>query len=286
MGMPLMPQNPNAGGMADKTAWYRVFAKDAALKNLYNLEEEGEMVNLDPMSAAILSEGSQGHDVLKLQYLLNFLSQYYSYIPSVIQNAIFDAYTKNAVTVFQHFNRFSVDGIVGPQMWSKLCEFYEDIQSSLPSAAMPQMLIAPPLPNTPPVVPQVPAMPEVFAAPQVPVVPQVPAVPEVFAAPQVPVMQPEAVSQPTASAQPINPPYPGTALKEGSRGSNVVLMQRYLNAIFRSCPFSQQLKEDGVFGSKTKAAVLDFQRMAGIKQDGIIGPATWNTTVHTYDAVG
>jgi peptidoglycan hydrolase-like protein with peptidoglycan-binding domain len=32
---------------------------------------------------------------------------------------------------------------------------------------------------------------------------------------------------------------------------------------------------DGNFGPKTEKAVIAFQKSVGIKQDGIVGPATW-----------
>ncbi len=36
---------------------------------------------------------------------------------------------------------------------------------------------------------------------------------------------------------------------------------------------------DGVFGSRTVAAVVGFQRATGVNGDGIVGPATWRALV-------
>ena len=36
---------------------------------------------------------------------------------------------------------------------------------------------------------------------------------------------------------------------------------------------------DGIFGSKTKAAVLAFQKANGLGADGIVGPLTWGKLV-------
>ncbi|MDR9793622.1 peptidoglycan-binding domain-containing protein [Aeribacillus composti] len=35
------------------------------------------------------------------------------------------------------------------------------------------------------------------------------------------------------------------------------------------------IKDDGIFGPKTEAAVKAFQKKHGLKQDGIVGPKTW-----------
>jgi len=54
-------------------------------------------------------------------------------------------------------------------------------------------------------------------------------------------------------------------LKNGSTGTDVKTLQELLNQVGAS------LTVDGIFGSKTEAAVRDFQKKAGIKQDGKYG---------------
>jgi peptidoglycan hydrolase-like protein with peptidoglycan-binding domain len=39
------------------------------------------------------------------------------------------------------------------------------------------------------------------------------------------------------------------------------------------------LAVDGLFGPKTMAAVLGFQRALGVTADGIVGPVTWRALV-------
>ncbi|WP_224241963.1 C40 family peptidase [Hyalangium gracile] len=69
----------------------------------------------------------------------------------------------------------------------------------------------------------------------------------------------------TQSARSSNP-----TLREGSRGPAV----RDLQNLLKSKGFNPG-GVDGVFGPKTKAAVLSFQRAQGISVDGIVGPQTW-----------
>jgi peptidoglycan hydrolase-like protein with peptidoglycan-binding domain len=54
----------------------------------------------------------------------------------------------------------------------------------------------------------------------------------------------------------------------GSRGSGVADLQRYLAEI------GFNVEVDGVYGPATKATVTAFQRMRGIRADGIAGPET------------
>ena len=56
----------------------------------------------------------------------------------------------------------------------------------------------------------------------------------------------------------------------GSRGDAVRKLQELLNALGYDCG-----SVDGIFGSKTKAAVLAFQKANGLGADGIVGPLTW-----------
>ena len=61
-------------------------------------------------------------------------------------------------------------------------------------------------------------------------------------------------------------------LRYGARGNNVVYLQKRLNYHNASII---PLKEDGIWGPKTNAAVLSFQQMKKIKVDAIVGPITW-----------
>ena len=60
-------------------------------------------------------------------------------------------------------------------------------------------------------------------------------------------------------------------LRNGSRGFDVAVVQVQLNAKSSSSP---RLKVDGAFGPNTQAAVISFQRQAGLSPDGVVGPLT------------
>jgi hypothetical protein len=62
-------------------------------------------------------------------------------------------------------------------------------------------------------------------------------------------------------------------LRVGSRGSEVVELQRELNANLSPSP---QLTPDGIFGQNTQAAVKRFQKLKWLVEDGVVGPCTWN----------
>jgi hypothetical protein len=61
-------------------------------------------------------------------------------------------------------------------------------------------------------------------------------------------------------------------LRQGSVGPDVRKVQTELNRQLTPRP---NLKVDGIFGPATRAAVVAFQRQAGIAPDGIVGPLTW-----------
>lgn len=72
------------------------------------------------------------------------------------------------------------------------------------------------------------------------------------------------------------PPFPGTLLRQGSRGNDVRLVQEMLNNIARVFPIIPgNLATDGIFGPLTNASVVAFQNFFGLVPDGIVGPLTW-----------
>ncbi len=79
----------------------------------------------------------------------------------------------------------------------------------------------------------------------------VPASPTPATAPPAPTPAASTVTQPT--------------VRVGSRGAAVADLQRRLGG----------LVDDGVFGSRTRGAVVSFQSARGLVADGIVGPRTW-----------
>lgn len=67
----------------------------------------------------------------------------------------------------------------------------------------------------------------------------------------------------------LHVPYPGIALRSGSSGGTVRLVQQKLNSL------GERLTEDGRFGASTAAAVQRFQRRNGLAADGAVGEGTW-----------
>ena len=80
--------------------------------------------------------------------------------------------------------------------------------------------------------------------------------------------------------------YPGTPLRVGSTGPNVVIIQSELNRISQNYPAIPKIPVvDGIFGSRTEAAVRKFQQVFNLTPDGIVGKATWYALVRLYTAV-
>ncbi len=77
----------------------------------------------------------------------------------------------------------------------------------------------------------------------------------------------------------IFPEYPGTVLKLGSTGNDVLIMQDCIDTIIEKYPFYNNIAGDGIFGNETKMAVESFQALVGLEKDGVIGNKTWNSVL-------
>ena len=66
--------------------------------------------------------------------------------------------------------------------------------------------------------------------------------------------------------------YPGTALRTGSRGNAVRLVQFWLRLAAENYTGLSNVTVDGSFGSGTASAVRAFQRLFGLTADGVVGP--------------
>lgn len=75
---------------------------------------------------------------------------------------------------------------------------------------------------------------------------------------------------------------PGSVLRQGARGADVITLQYLLNMASRFYPSIPAVSQDGIFGSGTQQAVAAFQRTMGLDADGIVGPDTWRALYNVY----
>ena len=84
----------------------------------------------------------------------------------------------------------------------------------------------------------------------------------------------------------ITTSYPGTALRRGTSGPSVVVVQTELNRISQNYPAIPKINPvDGIFGAQTESSVRKFQEIFNLTADGIVGRATWYALVRYYVAV-
>ena len=90
----------------------------------------------------------------------------------------------------------------------------------------------------------------------------------------------------TDSIQSAQSSYPGSPLKLGDTGENVITIQQQLLRIRENYPAIPLIPTiDGVFGSSTDSAVRTFQEIFDLSVDGIVGKATWYRISYIYSSV-
>lgn len=82
--------------------------------------------------------------------------------------------------------------------------------------------------------------------------------------------------------------FPGRVLQRGSRGTEVLRIQRYLQYISRELGENviSAVEIDGVYGDETSATVQQFQNYYGLVPTGTVNEATWNAIVTSFYALG
>lgn len=79
--------------------------------------------------------------------------------------------------------------------------------------------------------------------------------------------------------------YPGTPLRQGSRGNAVRTLQFWLLVVSDQYSQIPAVAVDGSFGPATAAAVRAFQQVFGLTVDGVVGAATWNRLRQIFASV-
>ncbi len=275
-------------GNVDKGTWYKISYIYVAVKKLADLasEAETEITGTKPPTT-VIRQGSTGPLVNDLQVLLGVIGDFYSSVPRVNKNGIFDAVTKNAVVEFQKTFGLTQDGVVGPATWNKLYSVYNGIKSNVENTTYPGTALRVgsvgesvrlmqtylnAISNRYPTIGKVSEDGKFGAQTEA----AVKAFQKIFGLTVDGVVGRQTWDKIVSVYKSQTIPYPGTALRVGSRGDNVLLIQGRLNKIAQKYPSIPVVSQDGSFGPKTQEAVIAFQRLFGLSPDGVVGKQTWD----------
>ncbi len=269
--------------------------------------------NTQSYSGVALRRGSFGDDVLTVKRELNRIRQNYPAVPKITQlNGVYDGETENAVRKFQEIFNLDADGIVGKATWYKLKMIYNSVKrlseitgegltlSEVEKRYTRQLQLGDRGADVQALqyylaflgyfYPDLPPIPitgyfgtltrdAVFSFQNregLPVTGVVDA--NVFL--RVEQAYRAAVGDlPDNYQSAIGDPYPGRFVVEGDRGENVRLIQQGLNAVHRINPAVPEVSTDGIFGPRTKNAVIQLQKSLGIEQNGAVGPVEWSELI-------
>lgn len=258
---------------------------------------------------APLMLGAFGDDVRKIKNELNRIGKNYPAIPRIENvTSVFDRETEAAVKVFQQVFNLNVDGVVGKATWYKIKAIFAAVKqlSEITSEGLT-------IPEIDRVFKETLSLgdtgPEVetvqyylaflgYFYPQLPPIAitgvfdeqtrdavftfekeyglTIDGVVDANTFRAIESAYLDAVSQLPANYQSaIGEPYPGRFLVEGDTGESVRVIQTYLNRIGRTDPDIPEIAVDGIFGPKTRAAVIAVQKQLGVEENGAVGPVEW-----------
>lgn len=266
-----------------------------------------------------LELGSAGSDVRLIQVRLNRIAQNYPSIPKIaVADGLFSYDTDAAVRVFQEIFNLTPDGIVGRATWYKIQQIYNSVKrlNELNSEGISPEDITdvyyefPEFGDTGSGVRNLQYYLDYLSRFYATIPPvdidgvfgettrnAVIALQKTFGLPQNGVVDADTwYTMLNAYYGILNQlagqfnegdviPFPGVILRVGVESDVVALMQRYLNTIAESYPEIPTVNPTGYFGSMTEQAVIAFQRLFGLPENGIVDAATWEEIMNVYSNV-
>ncbi len=301
--------NLTVDGIVGKATWYKISYIYAAVRKLAELTSIGRIEDLysGQYPGTPLQEGDRGVEVQLLQYYLSAIAVFYPQIPNVSIDGRFGPELFKAVLNFQRSFGLIEDGIVGRETWNRIYALYETLSDKIvPDESIPEYpgmtlqqgssgenvrRIQTALNNISAQYPNIPLLVEdgIFGTATTTAVRAfqrqfgltVDGIVGVLTWNKL--FEVSALIDTGEEAGEEMPPYPGTLLRNGSRGNAVRLMQERLKSISIYYPVIPDITADGIFGPATQAAVIAFQQMMGITADGIIGQQTWELINTVYN---
>lgn len=292
----------------------RFYGNDISLVENAPIEAVTESVPPVP-----LRFGSVGNDVRQVQLRLNRIARNYPAIPLITPpDGVFDSRTEEAVRAFQRIFNLQEDGIVGRATWYRLIyianavkrlnevvsegvtfadiqqpleetlslgssgDFVEIVQYFLQTiSAFTNSIPSPPLDGIygETTADAVRAFQKEWGLAETGEVDLVTwnLLFDVFRA--------DVATVPGNVFSNVAKPFPGVTLRLGSRGEDVLDLQRYINRIAEAFPAVPMLTEDGIFGDATQDAIFVIQEGGGLSVTGVVDVSTWELIARVYDTL-
>ena len=286
-------------GVVGRTTWNKLYEvyNDIANRLLSPSLRPGEYPGL-------LRNGSTGTAVRELQFYLYLMSAYQSSIPSVSIDGRFGAATEAAVRAYQRFAGLTVDGIVGRKTWDSLYGKASALRSSGPVVTLKRL----PYPGTPLTVGTDSSAVLYYTL----LLQRIAYYYDSVASPALSSQYTQETADATASAQELlglpatgvadaetwtavealslqlaaftpnpdrhpgkGPDYPDRAMKEGSVGADVRLIEGWLNDRSQLYCEEDYVADNASFGPEDTAAVKETQQRAGLEPNGVVDRPTW-----------
>ena len=286
-------------GVVGRTTWNKLYEvyNDIANRLLSPSLRPGEY-------PGVLRNGSTGTAVRELQFYLYLMSAYQSSIPSVSIDGRFGAATEAAVRAYQRFAGLTVDGIVGRKTWDSLYGKASALRSSGPVVTLKRL----PYPGTPLTVGTDSSAVLYYTL----LLQRIAYYYDSVASPALSRQYTQETADATASAQELlglpatgvadaetwtavealslqlaaftpnpdrhpeqGPDYPDRAMKEGSAGPDVRLIEGWLNGRAQLYCEEDYVADNAVFGPEDTAAVKETQQRAGLEANGVVDRPTW-----------
>ena len=286
-------------GVVGRTTWNKLYEvyNDIANRLLSPSLRPGEY-------PGVLRNGSTGTAVRELQFYLYLMSAYQSSIPSVSIDGRFGAATEAAVRAYQRFAGLTVDGIVGRKTWDSLYGKASALRSSGPVVTLKRL----PYPGTPLTVGTDSNAVLYYTL----LLQRIAYYYDSVASPALSSQYTQETADATASAQELlglpatgvadaetwtavealslqlaaftpnpdrhpeqGPDYPDRAMKEGSAGPDVRLIEGWLNGRSQLYCEEDYVADNAVFGPEDTAAVKETQQRAGLETNGVVDRPTW-----------
>ena len=269
--------------------------------------------NVESYPGVPLQLGTVGEDVRTIQRQLNRIRENYPAIPAISDtDGVFDTETEVAVENFQRIFNLTQDGIVGKATWYRIKAIFnavkglaeletegltpEEVDRIFATQLGPgdtgigvttvqhYLMVVATFDNSLPMVqltgvfdPQTEAAVRAFQAQQG--LPVTGVVERGTWNALVAAYDRTIENLPPLPEEDANEIYPGRFLAPGEQSEQVRLLQEFLSRADALHEFMPPVAVDGIFGPATEAAVIAAQAWAGLPQNGVVGPVTWDTIV-------